>query len=93
MNEGSEGEAYEDGGGEDGEGEAYEDGGGEDGEGEAGEKEILLSVEVAEEKESPLLTEVLQPSIWGIALFLANTAALLLSLVVSNSFFAHFCSG
>ncbi len=80
MNEGSEGEAYE-------------DGGGEDGEGEAGEKKILLSVEVAEEKESSLLTEVLQPSIWGIALFLTNAAALLLALVASNSFFAHFCSG
>ncbi len=52
-----------------------------------------MSVEVAEKKESSLLTEVLQPSIWRIALFLANAVALLLGLVDSNSFFACFCCG
>ncbi len=38
-----------------------------------------------EEKESSLLSEVLQPSTWRIALFLLNTAALLLALMNTDS--------
>jgi hypothetical protein len=86
--EGSEGEGGE---GEGGEGKGGEGGGVEDGKGEAGEDEIggcnLVGVGTVEEKESSLLSEVLQPTILRIALFLTNSAALLLALMDSDSGF------
>ncbi len=42
---------------------------------------MLVDIRAAEEEELYLLTEMLQPSVWSIALFLAITATLLLTLL------------